>query len=99
MDEEITQPVSMPARFAVSTAPVLLGPTPSPASNHTSNSGVVRVSWRDERRSPAKKDIEDYLLNVFLLRPASTKVEMRLSRRSAFVFCDSEEGARNKLAG
>ncbi len=49
-------------------------------------------------RSPAKKDIEDYLVKNLMLRRTSTKVEMRLSRRSAFVLCSSDEGARNELA-
>ena len=70
----------------------------NPDSNHSSNSGVARVSWKEDERSPAKKDIEDYLLKDLLLSPTSTKVEMRLSRRSAFVLCDREEGAQNELA-
>ena len=91
----MTQPISLPARVDIPSAP--LG---SKASRHSpaSNSGIARVSWNDEKRSPGKKDIEEYLVKDLLLRPTSTKVEMRLSRRSAFVLCDRKEGARNELA-
>ena len=88
--EEMTQPISLPARSDTPSAP--LG---SKVSSHSpaSNSGIARVSWNDEERSPAKKDIEDYLFTYLWLHRASTKVEMRTSRRSAFVVCSSEEGA------
>ena len=90
----MTQPRSMPARVAASTAPLFsLAGSSSPACKNYTD--VVRVSWNDEGRSPAKKDLEDYLVKYLLLHPTSTKVEMRLSRRSAFVLCGSEEGARN----
>ena len=89
----MTQPM-IRCRIPAWTAPLV-----SEASSHSPacNSGIVRVSWNDEERSPAIKDIKDYLLKDLILLPNSTKVEMRLSIRSAFVLCD-REGARNELA-
>ena len=88
--EEMTQPISLPLRADIQSTP--LGSKASSRSP-ASNSGIARVSWNDEKRSPGKKDIEDYLLTYLLLHPDSTKVEMRMSKCSAFVFCSSEEGA------
>ena len=87
--EEMTQRISLSARAYMQTFPLVSNASSrSPASN----SRIARVSWNDEKRSPEKKDIEDYLVKRVMLLRASTKVEMRLSRRSAFVVCSSEKG-------
>ena len=90
----MAQPMYIPARADIQSTPLV-----SKASSRSpaSNSGIARVSWNDEKRSPGKKDIEDYLFTCLLLHRASTKVEMRLSRRSAFVVCSSEEGASTNM--
>ena len=93
----LAHPKSMP-RFA---SAISIGSMPvyhDPDSNHSSNSGVARVSWKEDERSLAKTDIEEYLLKDLLLRPTGTKVEMRLSRRSAFVLCDRKEGAQTSYS-
>ena len=91
--EEMAEPISTPARDATSTGTVLRLALPGPSSSPASNTGIVRVSWNNEERSPAKDDLKNHLLKHLLLR--RTRVEMRLSRRSAFVICDSEQGTRN----